>query len=90
MDRATSARYQTCQVRDPPGAYTSLGSQGAGILKIVPLLTTTIHYGMFDPSGAVDMRVSFDHRVLDGTTAAQSLADLEGVLLSAILHECTG
>jgi hypothetical protein len=69
---------------------TSLGSQGAGILKIVPLLTTTIHYGMFDPSGAVDMRVSFDHRVLDGTTAAQSLADLEGVLLSAILHECTG
>lgn len=69
---------------------TSLGAQGAGVLRIVPVLTSTVHYGMFDPEGAVDMRLSFDHRVLDGTTAAQALADLEGVLLGAILHECTG
>src|SRR5262249_6176689 len=48
---------------------TSLGAHGAGITHLVPLLTSTIHYGLFDPSGAVDMRLSFDHRVLDGATA---------------------
>ncbi len=69
---------------------TSLGAQGAGIVKIVPLLTSTVHYGMFDPAGAVDMRLSFDHRVMDGTTAAEALVDLEGVLLGPILQECTG
>lgn len=69
---------------------TSLGSLGAGVLHLVPLLTSTLHYGMFSPAGAIDMRLTFDHRVLDGATAAQALADLEGVLLGEILQECRG
>jgi hypothetical protein len=69
---------------------TSLGSEGAGITHLVPLLTSQLHYGMFDPAGGLEMRLSFDHRVLDGVTAARALADLEGVLLGEILHECTG
>jgi hypothetical protein len=48
-----------------------------------------LHYGMIDPAGGLDMRLSFDHRVLDGVTAAKALADLEGVLLDEILQECT-
>lgn len=69
---------------------TSVGSMGAGVLHLVPLLTTTLHYGMFDAIGGIDMRLSFDHRVLDGATAAQALADLEAVLLGEILQECRG
>ena len=60
---------------------TSVGSQGAGITHLLPLLTCQLHYGIFDPAGGLAMRVSFDHRVLDGATAAQGLADLEEVLL---------
>ncbi len=67
---------------------TSLGALGAGITHLVPLLTSQIHYGMFDPAGGVEMRLSFDHRVLDGATAAGALADMEGVLLGEITQEC--
>ena len=35
------------------------------------------------------MRLTFDHRVLDGATAAQALADLEDILLDEIVRECT-
>lgn len=67
---------------------TSLGAQGAGMLNLVPLLTSTIHYGMFDPGGRIDMRLSFDHRVFDGATAAQALADMSAALDADILREC--
>ena len=68
---------------------TSLGAQGAGVLHLVPLLTSQIHYGMFDEAGKLDMRLSFDHRVLDGTTAARALKDMEVVLLGEIIDEYT-
>jgi hypothetical protein len=66
---------------------TSTAAYGAGILTLVPLLTSTVHYGLFDAHGSLDMRLSFDHRVLDGATAAQALADMENVLLNEILDE---
>jgi hypothetical protein len=69
-------------------ALTSLGSQGAGVTCISPLLTSQIHYGTFDAAGCVEMRLSFDHRVLDGATAAGALADMEGALLGEITQEC--
>jgi hypothetical protein len=69
---------------------TSLGSLGAGVLHVLPLLTSTLHYGLFDAAGGIDMRLTFDHRVLDGGTAAQALAELEEVLLGTILQECRG
>ena len=67
---------------------TSLGALGAGITHLVPLLTSQIHYGLFDEAGGVEMRLSFDHRVLDGATAAGALAEMEGVLLGEITQEC--
>lgn len=70
--------------------FTSIGSEGAGITHVVPLLTTQLHYGMFDPAGGLQLRLSFDHRVLDGVTAARRLADLEAVLLEEILPELDG
>lgn len=68
-------------------SLTSLGAQGAGVIQVVPLLTSLIHYGMFDDAGRLDMRMSFDHRVLDGATAATALASLEVVLNQEILPE---
>ena len=66
---------------------TSIASQGAGTLQLVPLLTSTLYYGLFDDRGALDMRLAFDHRVLDGATAAQALVHLERVLHDEILSE---
>jgi hypothetical protein len=68
---------------------SSLGSQGAGITQLTPLLSSQLHFGMFDPSGGLEVRLSFDHRVLDGVTAALALGDLEGVLLGEMVRECT-
>jgi hypothetical protein len=67
---------------------TSLGAYGAGMLNLVPLLTSTIHYGMFNADGVLEMRLSFDHRVFDGATAAGALAEMEVVLSADIIAEC--
>ena len=69
---------------------TSTAGIGAGIQRIIPILTSTLHYGMFDDAGSLEMRLSFDHRVLDGATAAQALVDLESVLMNEILDEVRG
>src|SRR5262249_27607755 len=66
---------------------TSVAGQGAGILNLVPLLTSTLHYGLFDDKGCLDVRLAFDHRVLDGAQAAETLLHLEVTLLGAILDE---
>jgi pyruvate/2-oxoglutarate dehydrogenase complex dihydrolipoamide acyltransferase (E2) component len=42
---------------------------------------------MFDASGTLPMWMSFDHRVLDGATAARALAKMEEVLLDVIIKE---
>jgi hypothetical protein len=68
--------------------FTSLGAQGAGMLHLLPLLTSTLFYGLFDSSGNLQVRLSFDHRVLDGATAAAALAELEAMLVGPILEEC--
>lgn len=69
---------------------SSVAGHGAGILKLVPLLTSTLHYGLFDDQGALDMRLAFDHRVLDGAAAAEALVRLEEVLHQEILSELQG
>ena len=69
---------------------SSVGSQGAGITHLLPLLTCQLHYGIFEPTGELEMRMSFDHRVLDGAAAARALADLEEILLNEVILECLG
>jgi hypothetical protein len=69
-------------------SITSIGAHGAGIVHLVPLLTSTLHYDMFDANGGIAMRLSFDHRVLDAAAAAGVLEDLETALLSDVLDEC--
>jgi hypothetical protein len=67
---------------------TSVGPLGAGITHLMPILTSQLHYGLFDAAGGLDMRLSFDHRVLDGATAAEALADMEDVLCGELVQEC--
>jgi hypothetical protein len=63
---------------------------GAASLHPLSVLTTTLNYGVIDPSGDVDVRLVYDHRVLDGATVARALADLERVLNLEILAELQG
>jgi hypothetical protein len=62
---------------------------GLGAASLHPLspLTTTLNYGVIDPDGCVDVRIAYDHRVLDGATIARALEELERVLKCEILTE---
>jgi hypothetical protein len=62
---------------------------GIGAATTHPLarLTTTLCPGEVDERGEVDVRLLYDHRVLDGGTAARALAELERVLTQEILAE---
>jgi hypothetical protein len=60
---------------------------GAASLHPLSLLTTTLNYDVIEPDGTVDVRITYDHRVLDGATIARALAELERVLRHEILAE---
>jgi hypothetical protein len=63
---------------------------GASVLAIRSPLTTTLYYGVFEPDGAVDVRVAFNHRVVDGAAVAGALVEMEPVLLTDLVAELTG
>jgi hypothetical protein len=60
---------------------------GASSLHPLSVLTATLNYGVIEPDGSVDVRIVYDHRVLDGSTVARALADLERVLNEDIAAE---
>jgi hypothetical protein len=62
-------------------------SSGAAALSLVSPTTTTLHYGLIEANGDIDVRATFDHRVLDGAPIARALADLEEVLNGAMVKE---
>jgi hypothetical protein len=66
---------------------SSYGALGAASLHPPSLTTSTLTYGPIDADGAVDVRLVYDHRVLDGSTAARALADMENVLRHEIVLE---
>jgi hypothetical protein len=57
--------------------YSGLGAEA---LHPLSPLTTTLNYGVIADDGSVDVRLIYDHRVMDGSTIARALADLEDVL----------
>ncbi len=56
--------------------YSSLGAES---LHPLSPLTTALNYGVIDEDGTVDVRITYDHRVMDGSTIAP-LAELEQAL----------
>lgn len=68
-------------------AISVVASLGAASLKILSPLTTTLNYGTFEPDGSIDVRLTYDHRVMDGATVARAMGHLDKVLRTQILEE---
>jgi hypothetical protein len=66
--------------------YSALGAES---LHPISPLTTTLNYGIIEPDGTVPVRIIYDHRLMDGSTIARALADLEEILNGPILRELT-
>jgi hypothetical protein len=64
-----------------------VGSLGAAGLHILSPMTTTLNYGTFESDGGLDVRITYDHRVMDGAPVARALAKLEEVLHGQIRDE---
>lgn len=80
MGRLRPGRFGTFAL----SVYSALGAES---LHPLSPLTAAVNYGVIGPDGAVDVRIVYDHRVLDGATVARALAKLEAVLTGAILDE---
>jgi hypothetical protein len=61
----------------------------AGGHDAIPLITlaNVLHYGIVESDGTAWVRLTFDHRILDGALAARSLVKLEQALNTDILAE---
>jgi hypothetical protein len=68
---------------------SSIASQGAGLVTLIPVLTSSLHYGQFDNRGSLDVRITWDHRVMDGALVARMLTDLESILTREMVWEVT-
>lgn len=64
--------------------YANLGAES---LHPLSPLTSTLNYGPIDAAGNVNVRLVYDHRVLDGATVARALARLEEVLTKDCVAE---
>lgn len=64
-----------------------VASLGAAGLHLLSPLTTALNYGTFDEQGNLDVRLTYDHRVMDGATVARAMAALEDVLRGEIADE---
>ncbi len=60
---------------------------GAASLHPLGVLTTMINYGVIDEAGNVDVRIVYDHRVMDGGTVARALGMLEEVMNREVVDE---
>jgi hypothetical protein len=65
---------------------SAFGSFGAAAMRAISPFTSFLTYGSFE-KGQVNLRGTFDHRVLDGTLMARSLVRIEYALNTAIVDE---
>ena len=50
-------------------------------------ISNSLSYGVISPEGKVDVRMYWDHRVMDGVVVGQALAQLERTLNAEIADE---
>jgi len=60
--------------------------QAESLHPLTPL-TTTLNYGVLNARGGLDVRIMYDHRVMDGATVARALVRLDEILNSDLLKE---
>jgi hypothetical protein len=78
------------RVQDAPSGtfgVTAASGPGAALLNVLAPLTTTLSYGRVSAGGAVEVRLTFDQRVLGSAAAAWALEDLERTLCGEVLAE---
>jgi hypothetical protein len=68
-------------------AISSLGNYGVEQHHPIAPLTTYLTYGPISAHGDVNVKLIYDHRVMDGRTVARALVTLEEVLNGEILGE---
>jgi hypothetical protein len=68
-------------------AVSVVAALGASSLHPLSPLTTILNYSPFDKNGALDVRLIYDHRVMDGAEVARMLAELDAILHTEILAE---
>jgi hypothetical protein len=64
--------------------YSGLGAES---LHPLSPLTATMNYGVISEDGSVNVRIMYDHRVLDGSMVARTLGRIEEKLLGPVLDE---
>lgn len=66
---------------------SSVGNWGVDSLRPIGPWTSLLHYGAIAADGVVAVRMTFDHRVLNGSHASQALNRLETFLTTDLLTE---
>ena len=66
---------------------TTLAGKGVEIQDPPAFLTSNLTYGPLDEAGRCRVTLSYDHRLMDGSTIADYLIELEATLNGAIAHE---
>lgn len=66
------------------------GGWGATALTLRTPWAVALHTGTFAPDGTLPLRVTFDHRVLDGRAACRILAGIEAALSGPVRAELEG
>jgi hypothetical protein len=64
-----------------------VASLGASGLHLLSPLTIALNYGVLADDGSLDVRLTYDHRVLDGGPVARALGEIETVLNTQIRAE---
>jgi hypothetical protein len=68
---------------------TSVGNWGVESVRPIAPAISILHYGSIDPRGNVSVRMTYDHRVLDGSGPSQVLNMMEQSLQTDIITELT-
>ena len=66
---------------------STTASAGATCNNLIAPVPLTLNYGLLAEDGTMEVRLHFDHRVLDGMPAARALAELEHELQTATVEE---
>lgn len=64
--------------------YSGLGAES---LNPLTPLTTLLNYGPIDEDGSVNVRIHYDHRVMDGANVARALERFEKILNGVVAAE---
>lgn len=66
---------------------TTVGNWGVESIRPIAPAISILHYGAIEADGKVSIRMTYDHRVLDGIGPSRALNEMEAFLRTEILDE---